>query len=72
MNAFQGRFKSNKEIHVESWDAQFPRLDRMDTDHLEALFIEEEVHQELMGADRNKAPGSDGFSFIFAQSFGQN
>lgn len=44
----------------------------MVTDLLEVSFSKKEVHKEFMGADGNKAPGPDGFSFKFFQSFWSN
>lgn len=36
---------------------------------MERPFSDEEIQQELMGANGNKAPGLDGFTFKFAQTF---
>lgn len=38
---------------------------------LEVPFYNEDVLQELISSDGNKAPGPDGFNFKFAQTFCQ-
>lgn len=52
-----------------SWEAPFLTLDRLEANSLETHFTEEEIRRELIGIDRNKAPGPDGFMARFAQSF---
>lgn len=36
---------------------------------MEVLILEDEVHRELMGANGNKAPGSNEFPFKFGQTY---
>lgn len=53
---FDGHFRFDRRIHVESWDVRFMSLDWTDADLLEVPFTEEEVCQEFMSADGNKTP----------------
>lgn len=66
---FENRFKSNGRIHIKGWETVFLCLDPAEASLLEMLFSESEIRGELMGADGNKAPSSDGFTFKFAQKF---
>lgn len=45
------------------------KLGSADAELLKVPFIEEEIQRELMGTDDNKVPGSNGFTFKFAQFF---
>lgn len=69
MSAFQGHFKSHKGDHVDSLDVYYPRLEKSEAILLDIQFAEEEVHQELISADKNKTLGPNGFTFKFAQTF---
>lgn len=69
MSAFEGRYKSNKGVHVKSWDINFLRLEQEEIDMLEVLFSEEEIQQELMGADGNKVLGPNSFQLKFVKTF---
>lgn len=54
---------------MESWDENFPSLERGKEDHLDVSFSEEEICRELMSADGNKALGPNGFTFKLVQNF---
>lgn len=69
ISVFEGYFRSDRRIHVESWVVIFPSLDQMDVELLEAPFTKEEFHRELMSAGGNKAPGPSMFIFEFVQTF---
>lgn len=72
MSNFEDHFKSNKGLYMESWQTHFPSLKRVKADFLEVPFFVEEIKQELMGANGNKALGFDGFPLKFAQIFWSN
>lgn len=63
--SFEGRFKLTKGVHAVRWEAHFPCLDRSKADSLKASFSKNEIWRELMGMDRNKAHGLDGFMVRF-------
>lgn len=63
------QFKSNKEIHVQSWDSPFPCLERSEADLLEVPLLEEEIHGELMRVGGNETLSPNEFTFKFAQTF---
>lgn len=58
------RFQSSSDIHVESWEACFPHMDRKEAESLELSFYpRRRFYRELMGLNGNKALGPYDFSY---------
>jgi hypothetical protein len=67
-NLFSKEDKPNISLDDNFWDEQ-DLLTAEEVAILDAPFSEEEIHSAIMGSYAAGAPGPDGFSFLFYQSF---
>ena len=68
MNAFQHLLSEEPGWRADIEGLHLNRLNSYETEVLELLFTEEEIHSILMEMNGDKAPGPDGFTVAFWQT----
>ncbi|XP_071704229.1 uncharacterized protein [Rutidosis leptorrhynchoides] len=61
------KIKDNNNFELNEWNG--PKLDSHSVEGLKAPFSENEVFEAIKGCGKNKAPGPDGFNFLFFSKF---